>query len=131
MAARIIYVDDDPVMGSLVCASLLDAGHAVGWIEDPQRALAVMKRRPPHLVILDCAMPGLPGIDLLRRMRCDPDLCWVPVLMLTARQSDNDEALAFGAGADDYLRKPVDFDMLAGRIEALLANERRRMVVGG
>lgn len=129
MAARIIYVDDDPVMGSLVCASLLDAGHAVGWISDPVQALNVMKRRPPHLAILDCAMPGLSGVDLLRQMRGDPDLCWVPALMLTARVSDNDEAIAYVAGADGYLRKPIDLDMLVGHIDALLSSEGRRIAV--
>nr|WP_294849398.1 response regulator [uncultured Sphingomonas sp.] len=129
MAARILYVDDDPVMGSLVCAALFDAGHAIGWLQDAQQALAVMRRRPPHLAILDCAMPGLSGVDLLRRMRSEGSLCRVPVIMLTARHSNTDEALAIGAGADDYLRKPVDLDLLVGRIEAVLASEWRRTVV--
>lgn len=127
MPARIIYVDDDPVMGSIVCSALLEAGHAIGWISDAEQALFVMRRRPPHLAILDCAMPGMSGVDLLRRMRSDGNLCHVPVLILTARQSENDEALAFGAGADDYLRKPVDLDQLVGRIDAMLATERHRL----
>lgn len=127
MAARIIYVDDDPVMGSIVCSVLLEAGHAIGWIADAEQALFVMRRRPPHLAILDCAMPGMSGVDLLRRMRSDAVLCRIPVLVLTARQSEQDEALAFGAGADDYLRKPVDLDLLVGRIDAILANERFRL----
>lgn len=118
--ARLILVDDDPVIGQLVAAALLNAGHAIGWIDDGQGALAVMRARPPHLAIVDCAMPGLSGVQLLRAMRADARLCHVPVIMLTARTSDNDEALAYNAGAQDYLRKPVDLDLLAGRVEALL-----------
>ncbi|MEO8617997.1 MAG: response regulator transcription factor [Sphingomicrobium sp.] len=118
--ARILLVDDDPVSSRLLCDLLLDAGHAVGWLSDGAEALAVMKRRAPLLAILDCAMPGLSGVHVLMAMRNHPSLCSVPVLMLTARQSERDEGIAYGAGADDYLRKPVDPDRLLGRIDALL-----------
>lgn len=129
MAYRIIFVDDDPVIGSIVANALIDNGYAVGWIANAEDAFHVMRRRPPHLAILDCAMPGISGLDLLRKMRCDGLLCRTPVLMLTARLSPQDEALAFGAGADDYLRKPVDLDMLIGRVDAMLATENHRMAV--
>ena len=118
--ARIILIDDDPVIGQLVADALLNAGHAVGWVDDGQTALGVMRARPPHLAIVDCAMPGVSGVQLVRAMRADGRLCHIPVLMLTARTSENDEALAYNAGADDYLRKPVDFDLLVGRVEAML-----------
>ncbi|MEO8141696.1 MAG: response regulator transcription factor [Sphingomicrobium sp.] len=118
--ARIILVDDDPVIGQMVAAAMLQAGHAIGWIEDGQGALAVMRARPPHLAIIDCAMPGMSGVELVRAMRADGQLCRVPVVMLTARTSENDEALAYNAGAYDYLRKPVDLDQLIGRVDALL-----------
>ena len=125
--ARIILVDDDPVIGDLVVNALLDAGHAIGWIADAETALRVMRRRPPSLAIIDCAMPGMSGVELLRTMRSEGDLCHVPVVMLTARQSTQDEAIAYGAGADDYLRKPIDLDLLAGRIHALLLAPRSRL----
>ena len=118
--ARIILADDDPVIGQLVGNALIDAGHALGWVADGETALRVMRARPPHLAIIDCAMPGLSGVQLVRAMRGDGRLSHVPVLMLTARQSENDEALAYNAGAYDYLRKPVDLDLLVGRVEALL-----------
>ena len=63
-------------------------------------------------------------------MRGDDRLCGVPVLMLTARQSDSDERLAFAAGADDYVRKPVDLDLLAGRVEALLFQASKARAAG-
>ena len=90
-------------------------------------ALQVMRRRPPHLAIIDCAMPGMSGVELLRMMRGDGALCHVPAMMLTARHSDRDESIAFGAGADDYLRKPIDLDFLSGRIDALLLSPRVRV----
>lgn len=118
--ARIILADDDPVIGRLVSDVLLNAGHAVGWIADGETALKVMRARPPHMAIIDCGMPGMSGVQLVRTMRGDGQLCRIPVLVLTARQSDTDERLAFAAGADDYLRKPVDLDLLVGRVKALL-----------
>ncbi len=118
--ARIILVDDDPVVGNLLVGALIDAGHAVGWISDAKSALNVMRSRPPDLALLDCAMPDMSGVDLLRAMRCDGRLCAVPAIMLTARTSTRDEALAYGAGASDYLRKPVDLDLLIGTIDAII-----------
>lgn len=118
--ARIILADDDPVIGQLASIALLDARHAVGWVADGDTALKVMLARPPNLAIIDCGMPGLSGVALVRAMRSEGRLCGVPVLMLTARQSEIDERLALAAGAQDYLRKPVDFDELVGRVEALL-----------
>ena len=125
--ARIILVDDDPVIGALVANAAMDAGHAIGWISDAMTALQVMRQRPPQLAIIDCAMPGMSGVELLRTMRSDGALCHVPVVMLTARQSDQDEAIAYSAGADDYLRKPVDLDFLVGRLDALLLTPRSRL----
>lgn len=91
--ARIFLVDDDPVIGRLVADALLNAGHAVGWVADGETALGVMCARSPHLAIVDCAMPGVSGVQLVRAMRADGRLSRVPVLMLTARTSENDEAL--------------------------------------
>lgn len=118
--AHLLLVDDDPVIGQLLCDTLIAAGHAIGWISDGEAALRVMRAKPPHLAIVDCAMPGMSGVQLVRTMRSDGRLCHIPTMMLTARQSINDEAIGYSAGADDYLRKPVDLDLLVGRIEALL-----------
>ena len=125
--ARIILVDDDPVIGALVANAVMDAGHAIGWISDAMTALQVMRQRPPQLAIIDCAMPGMSGVELLRTMRSDGALCHVPVVMLTARQSDQVEAIAYSAGADDYLRKPVDLDFMVGRLDALLLTPKSRL----
>lgn len=119
--ARIILIDDDPTFAHLVVDALLDTGHAIGWIADARDALRFMRHRPPELAIVDCAMPGMSGVELVRAMRGDGMIYHVPVIMLTARCGDRDETIAYGAGADDYLHKPIDFDLLAGRVEAMLA----------
>lgn len=123
--ARTILVDDDPVIGQLVGNALLSAGHAIGWIDEGKAALGVMRGRPPNLAIVDCAMPGMSGVELVRTTRADGDLCRIPGQMLTARQSRADQSLAMSAGADDYLRKPADLDQLVGRVDALLLHKRR------
>ena len=89
-----------------------------------------MRARPPHLAILDCAMPGLSGVDLLRAMRVEPRLLAVPVLMLTSRLSERDERIAYEAGADVYLRKPVDPDQLLDRVDALLLRNSKIRAIG-
>lgn len=122
--ARLILVDDEPIAGQLAAEVLRVAGYTVGRLHNGPEALRVMKRRPPDLAILDCMMPGMSGVQLLGQMRIDPSLCGVPVIMLTARTSEQDKAVAFGAGAADYLTKPIDPDQLIGRVDALLYRER-------
>lgn len=128
--ARIILVDDDPISSTLASDLLYDGGHAISWVNDGAKALALMRARPPHLAILDCAMSGLSGVDLLRAMRVEPRLLAVPVLILTSRLSERDERIAYEAGADDYLRKPVDPDQLLGRVDALLLRNSKIRAIG-
>lgn len=123
--ARIILADDDEIVAELVQDILGSAGHAVGWLSDGTAALNLIRRRPPHLLILDCNMPGLSGIQLLRILRESPDLYDLPVMMLTARQSDEDERIARYEGANDFLRKPFAPHLLLGRAEALIDGRKQ------
>ena len=122
---RIILADDDEIVAELVSEALIGAGHAVGWLIDGKSALDLIRRRPPDLVILDCNMPEMSGIQVLREMRQSPKLCDLPVLMLTGRQSESDERIVRFEGANDYIRKPFDPGLLVGRAEALMNGERR------
>lgn len=122
---RIILADDDELIGELVSDAFISAGHAVGWLKDGRAALDVVKRRPPDLLILDCNMPEMSGIMVLRELRKSPALYNLPVLALTGRQGDNDEAILRYEGANDYLRKPFDPIVLVGRAEALMKGEHR------
>lgn len=123
--ARIILADDDEIIGDLVTDAFMAAGHAVGWLKDGRSALEAIRRRPPDLAILDCNMPDLSGINVLRELRKSQTLFRLPVMMLTARQSDQDKEIARFEGANDYMRKPFDPVVLVGRAEALMNGENR------
>ena len=118
---RILVVDDDPAITSLLKRGLSYEGFAIDTAQNGEEALRIARERPPDLVILDIMMPGLDGLEVLRRLRlADPEL---PVLFLTARDAPADQVKGLEAGADDYVVKPFTFEVLVARVRALL---RRR-----
>ena len=123
--ARIIIADDDEIVGEIARDALIAAGHGVGLLPDGKSALAVVKAKRPDLVILDCNMPELSGLLVLREMRKSLDLFKIPVMILTGRTSEQDVELALYQGANDYLKKPFDPDELVFRAEELLAGRKR------
>ncbi|GMM92574.1 response regulator [Qipengyuania sp. MTN3-11] len=123
--ARIIYAEDDPLVGDLVKATLIDAGHAVGVVQTGREAVDVVRFRRPDLLILDITMPEMSGSEALDLIRRDPGLYDLPVLMLTGRRGQTDEDIALKAGASEYLRKPFDCDRLVVLVESMLAQARR------
>lgn len=118
--ARILIADDDPLVAEIAIRSLQEAGHSVAWIDNGADALAEIRTRPPDAVVLDCMMPGMSGILVLRAMRQSQRLAHVPVIMLTGRSGINDERGAFFEGATDYLTKPFNTHELVARIELIL-----------
>ncbi|WP_157137048.1 response regulator transcription factor [Sphingomonas sp. PAMC 26617] len=124
--ARIIIADDDEIVGEVACDALIAAGHGAGLLANGTDALNVIKNRKPDLVILDCNMPGLNGLLVLREMRNSIALNHIPVLVLTGRRGNSDEELARFEGADDYMRKPFDPDELVFRVEQMLAKHNRK-----
>jgi len=131
----VLLVDDDPLIADLVTASLGEAGYVVGCLTDGRRAVETIEIKRPSLVMLDCAMPFLPGVEVLRRIRSSRTCFGVPVLMLTSRVNSTDREIALRAGATDYMAKPFDPDQLAATVDALvddswlhrgLTAERRR-----
>lgn len=124
--ARIIYAEDDELVGEIVRDTLMDAGHAVGVIGDGVTAFQVAKMKIPDLIILDCSMPRMGGVEVLRRIRNHHELFFTPVLMLTGRLSVIDERIAFEAGATEYLRKPFDREELVFVVETMLDEFHKR-----
>lgn len=121
MASRILVIDDDPGVRSLLSRGLSFEGFVVEVAPDGEAGLSAVRERPPELVILDVMLPGLDGFEVLRRLRSvDAHL---PVLMLTARDTPDDQVAGFRGGADDYVTKPFSFDVLVERVRAQL---RRR-----
>jgi DNA-binding response OmpR family regulator len=123
--ARIIIVDDDELVVEMVRSCLEARGHIVGALYEGGAVRSIAEFKRPDLLVLDCVMPGVSGIEVLRDIRASSTVYATPVLMLTGRQSSADEMIAVRAGADDYLRKPFDPDQLVARVESLLATKRR------
>jgi two-component system, OmpR family, response regulator MprA len=114
---RVLVVDDDPKILSLLRRGLSFAGYTVGTAVDGEAALAAARDRPPDIVVLDVMLPGVDGLEVCRRLRLgDASL---PILMLTAKDRIPDRVAGLDAGADDYLVKPFAFDELLARLRAL------------
>ena len=107
MAAQIIIVDDDPLVGGLTLELLTDAGYAARLIQDSLKAQEIIKAEKPALVILDILMPGLDGVDVCKTMRSDVELADIPVVFVSSLALERLHAVADEAGATDYLPKPV------------------------
>jgi DNA-binding response OmpR family regulator len=112
--------DDDELVVELVREALWPHGYIVGAVDDGMPVADIVEFKRPSLVILDCNMPELSGLETLRQIRQLRGAHATPVLMLTACLGEFDEQLAMRSGANDYLRKPFDPDQLIARIEALL-----------
>jgi DNA-binding response OmpR family regulator len=114
----ILLVDDDPLLRRSVAFSLERAGYRVTTAASAEDALAIADRDPPNLVLLDIGLPGMDGLDALRRFRERPQA--PPVIFLTARRRELEEVLGLELGADDYVTKPFDKDVLLAHIKAVL-----------
>lgn len=124
--ALILIIDDEWDLRSAIATGLARAGYDVAEAEDGDQGLAEIGRLRPDVVLCDISMPGLSGEDVLRRVRADlPDLARMPFLFLTAL-SDHDSMVAGRRlGADDYLTKPVDLELLVATVDQRLAQARR------
>lgn len=119
----ILIVDDDELVrksSSLVISRL---GYQVLEAEDGYEALEIITVTQPDLIILDIAMPVMDGLELLRRLRSHPDTQAIPVILFTARSGTKDEIEGLELGADDYLSKPIDLNLLQARVQAKLKRE--------
>jgi DNA-binding response OmpR family regulator len=122
----IIIADDDPVFCGLLKATLEMAGHVVGMVADGESAAAVIAFKKPDVAILDMNMPGCSGVDVVRKLRMSAATCAVPLIMLTARGGSRDADIAFRAGADDYIAKPMDPDLVLACVDRQLNGRRRQ-----
>jgi DNA-binding response OmpR family regulator len=117
MGKHILIVDDDALLRRSLSFSLEQAGYRASAAATAEDALPLVRLDPPDLVLLDIGLPGMDGLDALRSLRQQID---VPVIFLTARRRELDQVLGLELGADDYVTKPFDFDVLLARIKAVL-----------
>jgi phosphate regulon transcriptional regulator PhoB len=117
---RILVVEDERDIADLVRFNLEQEGFTVRVAHDGEQALALMRREPPALVILDLMLPGIPGLEVCRRLRSDPTTARLPVVVLTARAAEADRVIGLEMGADDYITKPFSPRELVARVRAVL-----------
>ncbi|HEY6282169.1 MAG TPA: response regulator transcription factor [Burkholderiales bacterium] len=115
---RILVVEDDGILADGLVRSLQQAGYAVDWAETGTKANVALAQENYYLVILDIGLAGMDGFEVLRRLRQRRK--YVPVLILTARDSVEDRVRGLDLGADDYLVKPFSLPELKARVRAIL-----------
>lgn len=120
---RLLLIEDDPAVREGLVLALRRQGHEVAAVATGEEGLTGLRAFRPDVVVLDLMLPGMPGLDVCRRIRADDQ---VPIIMATARGDDVDIVVGLEAGADDYVVKPVQARVLDARIRAVL-----RRVGGG
>ncbi|WP_457108158.1 adenylate/guanylate cyclase domain-containing protein [Methylobacterium sp. P5_C11] len=120
MPAHILVVDDNPENLEILRVRLEAQGYEVGLAPDGETALARAAAQPPDLILLDVMMPRLSGLDVLRHLKTDEVLRYVPVVLLTARVETRDVVEGLDAGADEYLTKPYEHAALMARVRSML-----------
>jgi len=115
--ARVLVVEDDRTVAEVVTRYLEHEGFVVESVGDGQDAVASADAHLPDLVVLDIMLPGLDGLEVCRRLRSRAP---IPVVMLTARGSEEDRVLGLELGADDYVSKPFSPRELTARVKAVL-----------
>ncbi|MDF1605761.1 response regulator transcription factor [Nocardioides sp. YIM 152315] len=124
--ARILVAEDDPKQAELIRRYAVAEGHDVTVVSDGRAAVDAVRRRAPDLLVLDVMMPRLDGLDVCRILRSAPETETVPILMLTARATEDDLLDGLDLGADDYLTKPYSPRELMARSRSLLRRHRVR-----
>jgi DNA-binding response OmpR family regulator len=123
VAARILVAEDDRKQAELIRRYLEREGHLTVVVHDGRDAIDEARRRSPDLLVLDVMMPKVDGLDVCRVLRAGGD---VPIIMLTARSTEDDLLLGLDLGADDYLTKPYNPRELVARVRTVLRRTRGR-----
>jgi DNA-binding response OmpR family regulator len=119
---RVLVVEDEQRIATVVTRGLSADGFVVDVADDGTTGLRMAGERHYDVIVLDIMLPGLSGYDVVRRLRMQE--VWTPVLMLTAKDGEYDEADALDLGADDYMTKPFSYVVLLARLRALLRRGR-------
>jgi len=123
--SKILIVDDEPPIIDVLAYNLKQNGHAVVIARDGEQAVTLAKREQPDLIILDLMLPKIDGLEVYRIVRRDGD---VPVIMLTARDSEIDRVVGLELGADDYVVKPFSVRELMVRVKNVLRRATPRPI---
>ncbi|NOQ93053.1 MAG: phosphate regulon transcriptional regulatory protein PhoB [Methylophaga sp.] len=120
MATTILVVEDDMAIRDMLCFSLRHSGFECESVSDAEKGLAWLKNQQPELILLDWMLPGIDGIEFIRRLRANDSWANIPVIMLTAKGESEDMVKGLSVGADDYVNKPFSPPELMARIKAVM-----------
>ncbi|WP_041350863.1 phosphate regulon transcriptional regulator PhoB [Nitrosococcus watsonii] len=120
MAATILIVDDEAAIREMLGFALTQEGYHYQVAADGEQAWQQINEFRPDLILLDWMLPGISGVDLARRLKREPSTRELPVIMLTARDEEEDKVRGLNVGADDYITKPFSPMELIARIKAVL-----------
>ncbi len=118
---RVLVVDDEPHIRTVLRGYLRADGYEVTEAADGEAAMVEMRDNPPDLVLLDVMLPGIDGLEVLRRLRSFSDAY---VILVTARAEEVDKLVGLGVGADDYVTKPFSAREVTARVKAVLRRDR-------
>ncbi|NLM50438.1 MAG: response regulator transcription factor [Clostridiaceae bacterium] len=122
---KILIIEDEEKLARFIELELVHEGYEVFKASDGKDGLSLFKARPFDLVLLDIMLPGISGIEVLRRIRQESD---TPVILLTARDSVHDKVTGLDLGADDYVTKPFAIEELLARIRAILRKQKKNVL---
>jgi putative two-component system response regulator len=121
---NVLIVDDDEGVRAVLSEALRREGHITTEIGDGEAALTFLKQHAPDIVVLDCDLPGIPGLQVLRELKSDPSTQLIPTILITGRDGLADRMAGIRAGADEFLAKPVQLAELILRVHALVRTKR-------
>ena len=117
---RILVVDDNRDNVEIIATRLRFRGYDIEEASDGAQALDLVHKNPPDLMLLDVMLPDIDGYEISRRIKGDASLPFIPIILVTARDSTSDKVAGLDAGADDYLTKPINFPELEARVRSML-----------
>ena len=120
MNNKILIVEDEKDIRDLIIYALEAKGYETISADDGEKALKMLKENKPDLVILDWMLPSVSGLEICRNIRRDENIKNIPIIMLTAKITEDDKILGLDSGADDYVTKPFSTAELASRVKAIL-----------
>lgn len=123
--SKILLVEDDLSFGSVLKSYLEINDFSVEWIDDGKNALEAFRKAPFHLCILDVMLPNVDGFTIASEIRAINKT--IPLIFLTAKKLKNDVLYGYGLGADDYITKPFDTDILLAKIQAIISRREGAM----
>ena len=123
MAAQVLVVENEAAIQELIALNLGMAGYGVQRAADAESALHMVEQAVPDMLLLDWVLPGQSGIALIRRLRAQTHTRDLPIIMVTARSSEQDKITALESGADDYITKPFSPREMLARVQALLRRQ--------